>query len=205
VEESKLSASPALKVARFPRFPDVATSDEPKSPVADAIHAVREAARLEGFARGYDEGRAAAIAEWTERLRALATSLENTISGARADRERLVAEVSETLPRVVVDLAQKIIDADLASEEDRIRAAVTPITRRLAEGGAVAVRVSADVADTIARWRGTPDAAPFAGVIVRIDHTLKRGDWIIETEGGFLDGRIATQLEEAWRVLAESA
>jgi flagellar biosynthesis/type III secretory pathway protein FliH len=36
---------------------------------------------------------------------------------------------------------------------------------------------------------------------VEPDDTLGAGEWLIETGDGFLDGRVESQLEEAWRFL----
>jgi flagellar biosynthesis/type III secretory pathway protein FliH len=83
--------------------------------------------------------------------------------------------------------------------------AVGPIGRRLAQGGATSVRVGPDVAESLAAWRGERDGgAALAGVTIHADAGLGRGDWIIETAGGFLDGRLTSQLDEAIRLLTES-
>jgi flagellar biosynthesis/type III secretory pathway protein FliH len=105
------------------------------------------------------------------------------------------------VPAVAVRLARKVIERDLADGEEAVLGAIAPVVRRLAQGAAIAVRVAPDVADAMKAWRG--NTAPFAGVAVQADATLRRGDWIIETEAGFLDGRLATQLDEAARILTE--
>ena len=41
------------------------------------------------------------------------------------------------------------------------------------------------------------------GAELALKVTLRPGDWIIESDGGILDGRLAVQLEEAARILME--
>jgi len=202
-----LSAEAFVKLARFPSFPpdewEPAPPVRPLSP-AEEVDAAREAGRLEGLAHGRQEGRAAALAEWAPRLSALAAVLEETIAAARAERERLAAELTETVPQVAVQLARKVIERELIREEDALRSTVDAVARRLAQGGAAVVRVAPDVAQALHAWRGDGDqGAALAGVSIHADDGLGRGDWIIETDDGFLDGRLATQLEEAARILTE--
>jgi flagellar biosynthesis/type III secretory pathway protein FliH len=204
-----LSAETVVKPARFPSFPELEERDplltRPRS-AAEEAEAVREAARCEGLAHGRQEGRAAALADWAPRLTALASALEEAITVARAERERLAAELVETVPHVAVQLARKVIERELADGEDAVRAAVAAVARRLAQGGGSIVRVAPDVAQALDAWRGEGDqaAAALAGVVIQADEGLRPGEWMIETEGGVLDGRLATQLEEAARILTEA-
>lgn len=197
-----------IKTVRFPAF---SKADEPsfapRPPVvapANEAELAREAARREGLARGQEEGRAAALAEWAPRLTALAAALEDALSVVRAERERVAAELAEAMPQVALELARKVVERELATGEDPVRAAIEPVTRRLAQTGAAAVRVPPDVAAAFEAWRGDGEGmAAIAAVTVRADASLMRGEWIIETDGGFLDGRLVTKFEEAARLLTE--
>jgi flagellar biosynthesis/type III secretory pathway protein FliH len=203
-----LSAETVVKPARFPSFPELEERDPlPTGPrsAAEEAEAVREAARREGLARGHQEGRAAALADWAPRLTALAAALEEAITVARGERERLAAELVETVPHVAVQLARKVIERELADGEGAVRAAVAAVARRLAQGGGSIVRVAPGVAHALDAWRDQGDeAAALAGVVIQVDEGLRPGEWMIETEGGVLDGRLATQLEEAARILTEA-
>jgi flagellar biosynthesis/type III secretory pathway protein FliH len=171
-----------------------------RAPAEDAAR-VRESARREGVARGREEGRAAALAEWSPRLAALAAALEQVTANVAAERARLAAEIAETVPAVAVRLARKVVERDLAGGEDAVRRALDPVLRRLAQSAVTAVRLAPDVAQALEAWRR--DAGALANVAIHADGALGRGDWIIETDAGFLDGRLATQLDEAARILTE--
>jgi flagellar biosynthesis/type III secretory pathway protein FliH len=201
-----LLADSVIRTARFPTF-QFGEEWEPKQPrrltAAEEADKARDAARLEGLTQGRDEGRAAALAEWAPRLAGLAAALEQATAVARTERERLAAELTETVPLVTVALARKVIEHELTRGEDAVRTAVGPIARRLAQGGAASVRLAPDVAEALAAWRGERgEEAALAGVTIHADASLGRGDWIIETESGFLDGRLTSQLDEATRLLS---
>jgi flagellar assembly protein FliH len=203
-----LSADILVKAARFPSFQDTDGPDVPYRPpvVAKANEAelAREAARRDGLARGEAEGRAAALADWVPRLTALAAALEQTLTVVRAERERLAAEITETMPQVALELARKVVEREIATGDDVVRAAIEPVIRRLAESGGAVVRVAPDVAAALEAWRAEEErTAPLSAVVIRADEGLRRGDWIIETEGGLLDGRLMTKFEEAARILTE--
>jgi flagellar assembly protein FliH len=201
-----LSAEVAVERARFPTFTDGAGPVDPAPAAAAKLRAARETARGEGFARGREDGRAAILIEWEPRLAALAAALERATTAAREHRERLAADLEQALPRVVLLLAGKVIEREVMSGEDPLRAAAGQVARRLATVSAVALRVAPDVAEALAAWqREAAAGAAFRDVLIHADPTLRRGDWMVETDAGFLDGRIATQLEAAWRVLVEPA
>ena len=62
---------------------------------------------------------------------------------------------------------------------------------------------SPTMVDAVEEWRrsGGGPAAAGSGVRIEPDDTLGAGDLLLETDDGFLDGRVESQLEEAWRFL----
>jgi flagellar biosynthesis/type III secretory pathway protein FliH len=201
-----LSAETIVRNVRFPSFPLV-EEPEPVAPHSSALEKAereREAARMEGLRRGREEGREAALAEWAPRLALLAAALERAIALAATERERLAGEISRAVPEAAVTIARKIIEHELANAEDRVTAVLQPIVRRLSEGPILTVRLAPDVAEALRAWIETSEQrASLHRVTIHADQTFARGDWVIETESGFLDGRLDTQLTEAHRVLSE--
>ena len=196
-----------LATVRFPSFSAPRPVAEPApAPVAarssaDDLRAAREAAYAEGLAQGRAEGRAAAFAEWTPRLGALADALEAASTALRQGREELATELGTHVTEIVLMLARKVLDRELASGEAAVRATAEQLAQRLtAGGGAIGVRVAPAVAEALKAWRGT---GALGDVVIRADASLGAGDFVVETDAGFLDGRISTQLAEAARMLAE--
>ena len=201
-----MSAEVFVKTARFPSFTlavEELPPPPPKRPAVDEAAVAREAARREGLGLGLAEGRAAALAEWSPRLTALAAALEETLAVARAERERLAAELASIVPQIALSLAQKVIERELAAADGALRTIGDALAKRVTQGGVAALRVAPEIALALEAWRGADRPSAFDGVAVRADESLQPGDWVIETDGGIVDGRLAVQLEEATRILTE--
>jgi flagellar biosynthesis/type III secretory pathway protein FliH len=199
-----LSPEASVAAVRFPSFSVPLEGPDPvePSPVPGLdLRAVRDTAFAEGVAQGCAEGAAAARAEWTPRLVALASAMEAASAALGQRRDELATEIGAHLAEIVVALARKVLDRELMTGEAAVRATAQQLARRLTAGGVVGVRVDPAVADVLTAWRGT--GGVIGDVAVRADVTLGPGDFVIETDAGFLDGRVATQLEEAARLLAE--
>jgi flagellar biosynthesis/type III secretory pathway protein FliH len=201
-----LSAETLVKPARFPTFAAAeppAPPPPPKRPAVDEMATIREAARRDGLARGLEEGRAAALEEWAPRLAALAGALEETLGAARAERQRLAAEVTAVVPEVALTLARKVIEREVGDAERALRTVVAALARRVTERGVGTVRVAPEIAVALDAWRAEAGAGGLDGLAIRADDTLRPGDWIIETDGGAIDGRLGVQFDEATRILTE--
>ena len=193
----------SVSVVRFPSFAAPFEAPDPVAPRSprEDRRAVRQAAYDEGLAQGREDGRAAALAEWAPRLAALAAALEAAGSALRQRREQIADELGAHLAEMVLTLTRKVLDRELAIGDATVRATAEQLARRLTADGVVGVRVSPAVAEVLTAWRGA--GGSLAAVAVRADASLGLADFIVETDAGFLDARVATQLAEAARLLAE--
>ena len=216
-----------VKPAAFPVFQLTPEPPAPPPPVATAppppmrhevverprvtpedVAAAREHARAEGFAAGVAEGRTAAYTEWSERLGALAAALEGAAREFQGQRVELAAEVDRQLPRAVFSLCRRILHAELAVADTAARTIIRSLTGRLAGfDNAVAVRLSPRMLEALEAWQRSAAAPSAGGLGLRIepDAGLGPGEWLVETRDGFLDGRVESQLEEAWKLVSEVA
>lgn len=210
------SSTDAVQRAVFPIFPVDARVVGPGAEQAEREEALARA-RADGFAAGQREGREAAFAQWSGRLAAATATLEAAAEDLAACRRALGAEVERQLPRLLLLLARKVLDRELSRGPAIVETVIGRVTAVLAgiEGGAV-LRVAPEVADALVTWRGgmaasapDPAAGPCAlasgAVRIAADPALARGDWMLETRDGFLDGRLESQLDEAWRMIGEGA
>lgn len=182
---------------------------ERSAPVDAELESRRAQARAQGLeegrAAGRAEGRAAALAEWSARLQALAVALEQAARALSARRLELAAEVDRRLPALALLLGEKIVRQELGHSATAAQTTIRALSERLAGcGQAVAVRLAPPVVEAFEAWRGSapPTSSP-PGLRVEADPSLGAGEWLIETDDGFLDGRIASQLESAWRAVSE--
>jgi flagellar biosynthesis/type III secretory pathway protein FliH len=169
--------------------------------------AMREQARAEGFGQGQGEGRAAALAQWESRLGTLADALAGAARGLAARRVELAAELERELPRLVLLLARKVLHQELAVAGTAAQTAIRGVAERLAGlGRPVVVRLAPSEAEAFEAWRRVQADPALDGRHVRLepDAGLGPGDWMLDDGEGLVDGRVESQIEEAWRLLSET-
>ena len=186
--------------------PESARSRQPAAPTPAEIEAIVEGARDAGFEAGRREGRAHAHAEWADRLEAGGHTLEEAATRLLAARGELAAEVERQWPRLLFALVRKVLGEELGVSEKAAQTVIRGICERLAGcERPVTIRLAPDAVPGVESWLHAADGAAAAGSGVRIepDPQLGPGDFILETNDGFLDGRVESQLEEAWRLVTE--
>jgi flagellar biosynthesis/type III secretory pathway protein FliH len=160
----------------------------------------RERARREGLEVGRHQGRAEALAAATPRFEAACSALEKAAGALGERRDALAAEMEVALPPIVLGLAERILGRELLAE-DAGAAAVRAVVARLARPtGHVSVRVGAAAAEALQALRRA-GGGPGGSVSIEHDPALGAADWMLETGEGRIDGRLATQLAEAGRLL----
>lgn len=187
-------------------WPATGPSPAPPALAVKEAETLRARARAEGLTAGIREGRAAAHAEWAGHLESVVRSLEEAARALLASRVELAAQVERQLPKLLLELARKVIHQELTISETAAQTVIRGLAERLAGcARAVVVRLNPQMVDAFEGWRRSEDAERLAGpgVAVKPDPTLGPGEWVLQTDDGFLDGRVESQLEEAWRLLDE--
>lgn len=168
---------------------------------------IREAARHEGFERGFAEGRDAAAREARERAAAECRGIPDVLgAAARAvaeSRTALVAEAERDLVALAVRIAEKLVKAELAAGRPvaaaNLRRALELAVRRRD------VRVRLNPADLAAVETYLPELrrrlADLGEVALEADAAVARGGAVVVTPEGTVDADLRTQIEEIERGL----
>jgi flagellar assembly protein FliH len=210
-------AGVAVRPALFPSFDGdglmggAARSHEsersaPRDPDLDPLRAQAKAQGFEaGRLEGREAGRKAAHAEWNTRLQAVLTVLEGAARALSVRRLELATEVERRLPELALALGEKIVRQELRTSATAAQTVIRGLSDRIAGcGRAVGVRLAPQMVEAFEAWRVSGAASGLsANVRVEPDPTLAAGEWLLETDDGFLDGRIEPQLEAAWRTMSE--
>lgn len=133
--------------------------------------------------------------------------LAQAIAALRGISERLGEELGSTALEIGCLLARRIIEAELTSDPKLRTSFVRAAVRRLGEVQKVTVRLSAADRDGVASLAGEGEVGEALGLSIAsvdlvTDTNLSPGDAIVESDTGFVDGRLGTRLEELRRVLA---
>ena len=152
---------------------------------------------------------AAAVAEAEQRLhQEVGNRLGSAVEALRTTSERLAAEARSDALEVGFLIARRILETELATSPEPLVSLVRSTIRRLGEARKVVVRLSQGDAEAVnatlaARGPSAVSSVATAQIEVVVDASLERGDCIVESDVGSVDGRIATRLEELRRALAE--
>jgi flagellar assembly protein FliH len=182
---------------------DLDLEPEPEPIPPPDFSALEEAARIQGYSNGHEEGYAAgaaaaeaAMAQSIEQLRHLASSvLEQHATFYRA-AERQVVDLA-------LQIAQKVIEHEVENMPDLavnvIRSALDEMDARTA----VRVRVSPDDEELLRRrWpQVVPSAIGAERIELQADERIQSGGAIIETTQGQVDAQLETKLAQIGNAL----
>jgi len=175
----------------------------------------RTAARAQGYAVGWAEGRRAGEdaarveADAQERLRAdeharQDAEHEHAVAAVREAAQRLrsaVAEVCAAVEAQAVEVAlrltEAVVEREVALAQDPAADAMRRALALLPEAAAVTVRLNP-------RDRATVDTDALGGPVLRLvdDPALQRGDAVVETDTSVVDATVAAALARVREVLA---
>ncbi len=160
--------------------------------------AVSQAAHNQGFEAGREAGRHAADQEMNE----MVVTMRGLVDMARAERHKIIESAEPHIVKLAMGIAERIVHKAVDVDRDIVVEMTKAAIQRLLEREVVTVRVHP--AD-LERMKEHRDDVLALGDVkhMRIieDQRVDRGGVIVETDSGSVDAKIATQLDEARRVL----
>ena len=154
--------------------------------------------RAEGQAAGHAEGVAAADREMADMM----ATMRNLVDMARVERHKLMESAEPELVRLAVGIAERVLHQQIALDRGVVVEMARVAISRLVEKESVTVRVNPG---DLERMREHRDELLASGEIKNFrvveDQRVDRGGVVVETDGGTIDARISTQVNEAKRVL----
>jgi len=165
---------------------------------ATRADAALEEAQAKGHAAGFAEGTAAADREMSDMM----ATMRNIVDVARAERHKLMENAEPELVRLAVGIAERVLHQQIALDRGVVVEMAHVAIARLVDRESVTVRVNPS---DVERMREHRDEFLNAGDIKNFrvieDQRVDRGGVVVETDGGTIDARISTQVNEAKRVL----
>ncbi|MBI4610306.1 MAG: hypothetical protein HY726_15005 [Candidatus Rokubacteria bacterium] len=166
------------------------------------------ARELEAEAReqGFRSGKEAALQTEGEALRQAVQALSagaGRLVAAATEAER---DLVETLPRLAFRLAQAILQTELTLNPDALSAVVRTAVRAILPAREVVVTLHPDDRNALERAKSALGDL-LAGTELRLEthDSVERGHALVKTEALMLDASLERQLQEAVRLLQESA
>lgn len=168
------------------------------SDAAQRAETLVETERAQAQAQGYALGKETADREMDDML----VTMRNLVEMARAERHKIVENAEPELVRLAMGIAERVLHQQIALDRGVVVEMARTAIARLVDRESITVRVNPG---DLERMRQHRDDMLAGGETkhVRIieDQRVDRGGVVVETDGGSIDARISTQLNEAKRVL----
>jgi flagellar assembly protein FliH len=150
-----------------------------------------------GFAAGREAGRAQARQEMEEAVHAALALLED----ARRERLVILRQAHQDAVRMALELAARILEREVSLSPEVVREQAAALLNRLEQGEKATLHVHPDDVPVIRPW--LPELARACGAVLDVvaDPAVGRGGVMVETQHGFLDGRLDRQLRRLGEAL----
>jgi flagellar biosynthesis/type III secretory pathway protein FliH len=194
-----------LAAAPIQRVPSMAEAGSRAQSIVAAAEAdaerIRSVARQQGYAEGFEAGRAEAHADLKPAFAALSDAVERLREHEAAAADAVEAQAAE----LAVQIAEKVVAGALEVEPERVLDVVRGALRAIVERERIVILVNPE--DLAIVREGMGEIAGQLGGIEHVDvqeeRRVARGGTVVRTTIGEVDARIATKLDRA-RVAVET-
>ena len=181
-----------------PQTPELAAMSATELPIPGALSTDAIANALQQAARASSTG---APSETP-----VSQSLLHALSSLQLVSDRLSAQARSDALEIGFQVARRILEMEITQSPEPLFALIRAALRRAGDTRHVRVRLHPEDVLRVQEAGGAPRVASPTLMQVELvdDPSLKRGDCVVETDFGLLDGRLDTRLAEL-RQVAESA
>ena len=191
-----LASIPVTSTAEPARFAHAHRPGAGARPAAGSARGTAPLADPLASARGEEEGLAEVRREAMEKVDAALSTL-------RAQADHLAEQARADAIEIGFQVARKILETELRQSPEALFALVRSAVRRAGESRRIVVRLAPDDAALLRSedGRSALDGVTAARVEYLPDPSLQRGDCLVETDFGQVDGRLSTRLSEIRRAV----
>lgn len=143
----------------------------------------------------------------TEARREALERVAAAVESLRLQSSRLAEQARADALEIGFQVARKVLEMELSAGAEPLFALVKAALRRAGDSRRIAVRVAPEDATALQTdaGRAALDGVCTARVEVFPDPALRRGDCLVETDYGQIDGRLETRLTELRRAVEQAA
>ena len=182
-----------------PRPPAPGTPEEARAAAeleAERIVAAAQAEREAVLAAAHEEGRAAGMAQARAEVAGAMSALAGLAEDLEAHRRRLEEDAVAEATVLAVEVASRIVRAEVQARPERVQEVLRGAIRRAADRSTLVAMVNP--ADLSACRAAAPEILEAMGGISRLDVVddprVGRGSCVLQTSGGDVDATFETQL-----------
>ena len=188
-------------VAEFPYHQSPAQGSKPFDGELVAASQVAQAEKA-SFEEGYRQGQRAGLAAAEQRLAPTRKRLEATIAQLSNLKQTLFARAEPEVVRLALSVAAKLVRREIGLDKEIVTTLIRICLEKTAQASAVKVRLNPDEYKYLMSAAADDKHSGFAsGVVLVEDPRIEPGGCVVESDAGFLDARIGSQLEEVAETL----
>jgi flagellar assembly protein FliH len=151
----------------------------------------------QAFEQGYAEGERIGKQMGETMMETICKRYEKSLTDLAAAQKQMTEAMEEQTVRLALEVARKIVQRELTMDLDLVGALAAVALKRVSGHQSITLRISrTDFERVHAAIAGMNPA-----VTVKVDATLERGDFLIETGQTHLDGRVSSQIATISRAL----
>jgi flagellar assembly protein FliH len=201
--EEAVPPAPEPQAEPGPALQEAAEQPAPApEPDPEVLEQARAAARTEGFeeayARGLEEGRKQAEADKHSALEEASRNLARSIAALESTQQQLVDAAEQALAELALAIAERLVRQQINAAPALLLKVIDDALRTAPQAGTIRLAlhpVDLSVAEPELRARGTERGAKDRRLELVPNPALERGDLVVTTELGTIDGRIRSQIE----------
>ncbi len=155
----------------------------------------------EAYTKGFSHGQSAGEAKVLEEAEALLNYFKDLGQAIALSQEKAIASAEESIGKLALEIARKIIRREIQMDESIIRGMVRESLKAIKGSNVIRLKVNAEDADRIRDYKEsllrTVDYVTDFEIIE--DPRIEQGGCVVETDYGIVDARIDSQLQEIGR------
>lgn len=166
-----------------------------------------EAVKAQAFQEGYEEGQQRAETEMQQRVNEMMQEAQIVLSQAYEAKEQIIQEAEPFLVNLSCGIAEKVIDRELADQQELVLSLIKKTLARKREQGLITLCVNPSQFDFIHTAREELVLAIDSQAELQIlpDATVRDRGCVIRSAFGSVDARVDTQLAELKKELLRLA
>jgi flagellar assembly protein FliH len=157
---------------------------------ADRVASVERDAYQKGFEAGRNSGYEMA----EKKLEAILGRFAQSLDQLATTRQEIVSETNRDLVRLAIEIARKLVGREIKIDEEIVITLVQVALKRVNEKASVTVFLNPeDLVVVQAQLKASPQLFSERDLTLKVKEDLKRGDCLLESSFGNVDGRLSEQ------------
>jgi flagellar assembly protein FliH len=177
--------------------------EEQSAPPSPDFAAIEEAARLQGYNLGYEQGQAAGMAAAEQTMSEMLRQLGTLLMGIQENHAGFFRAAERQVVDLSLQIAAKVVEREVENMPDMAVSVIRSALEEMDARTAVRVRVNPDDAELLQRrWSSVvPAGVPADRIELQSDERISSGGGVIETTHGSVDAQLDTKLEQLGNAL----